>query len=271
MRHGSLCSGIGGFDLAAEWAGWENVFACEIDTFCQKVLNKRFPNTTIVGNIYEFDTRPYVGKIDVISAGFPCQPFSVAGKKKGTQDDRYLWDEVLRVVKEIRPLWLVAENVLGLLNIEQGVAFENICASLESAGYEVQPLIVPACAVGAPHKRDRVWIVAKDTNGSATRRRGTGNGWQVNGQSGSTIQVQQTADTESSCIERQYARQRKKQSGGSSWRTYWFEAATKLCRVDDGVPDRMDRLKALGNAIVPQVAYQIFKSIEQTVYFEQKA
>jgi DNA (cytosine-5)-methyltransferase 1 len=160
MTHGSLFSGIGGFDLAAQWCGWTNVFQCENDPFCQRVLKYHFPKTILYEDIKETDFTRHRGTIDVISGGFPCQPFSDAGKRKGTDDDRYLWPEMLRVIHEIQPTWVVAENVNGLLTIEKGLVFERVCADMEAEGYEVQAFIIPACAVGAPHRRERVWIIA---------------------------------------------------------------------------------------------------------------
>lgn len=156
MTHASLFSGIGGFDLAAEWLGWENIFQVEIDPFCQKVLAKNFPNAKRYADIKQFRGTPYIGTVDVISGGFPCQPYSVAGQRRGSDDDRALWPEMLRVIREIQPTWVVGENVPGIISME----FESVCTDLESAGYAVQPFIVPACAVNALHRRDRVWIIA---------------------------------------------------------------------------------------------------------------
>ena len=160
MKHGSLFSGIGGFDLAAHWAGIDTVFACEIDEWSRKVLAKRFPNTTIYSDIKEANFEQYCGTVDVISGGFPCQPFSLAGKRRGTTDDRYLWGEMLRVVREVEPTWVIAENVRGLTTISGGDTFETVCDDLEVSGYEVQPFIIPALSVGACHQRERLWIVA---------------------------------------------------------------------------------------------------------------
>ena len=156
MRHGSLFSGIGGFDLAAQWMGWENVFQVEWDSYCQKVLAKNFPNTKRYGDIKEFDGSEYRGLIDIITGGFPCQPFSVAGKQQGKDDSRHLWPEMLRVIREIQPTWVVGENVPGIITME----LANILASLEDAGYKTESFVIPACSTTAPHKRERVWILA---------------------------------------------------------------------------------------------------------------
>src|ERR1035437_6652326 len=171
MTHGSFFTGIAGFDLAAEWAGIENVFQVELDKFCQKVLTKRFPNTKKYLDIKEFDGTEYRGKIDIISGGFPCQPFSVAGQQKGTDDERHLFPEMLRVVSEIQPSWVIAENVYGLLNIQNGMVFEQVCASLENLGYEVQTFCIPALSVNAPHKRNRIWIIANNVHGDSREGR----------------------------------------------------------------------------------------------------
>ena len=160
MTHGSLFSGIGGFDLAAEWMGWTNVLNCEINEFCRKILKYHFPNAKQYSDIQTTDFTVWRGRVDVLTGGFPCQPFSLAGKRKGTEDDRYLWPEMLRAIRSIRPRWIVGENVYGLVNWSDGMVLEQVCADLEDEGYEVQPFVIPACAVGAPHRRDRVWIVA---------------------------------------------------------------------------------------------------------------
>lgn len=167
VTHASLFSGIGGFDLAAEWAGWTNMFNCEIDPFCHRVLKYHFPNAVQYGNIKTTDFAIWRGRIDVLTGGFPCQPFSVAGKRKGTDDDRYLWPEMLRAIREIRPRWVVGENVRGFVNWSEGMVLDTVFTDLEALGYEVQPFVLPACAVGAPHRRDRVWIVAHRADAGA--------------------------------------------------------------------------------------------------------
>ena len=160
LNHGSLFSGIGGFDLAAEWAGWTNVFHCEINPFGQKILKHYWPESELIEDITKFDFTKYAGKIDIISGGFPCQPFSLAGKRKGTEDDRHLWPEMLRVIREVRPTWVVGENVFGIINWDGGLVFDQVQSDLETEGYEVQPYVLPAVSVNAPHRRDRVFFVA---------------------------------------------------------------------------------------------------------------
>jgi DNA (cytosine-5)-methyltransferase 1 len=160
MKHGSLFSGIGGFDLASEWMGWENVFHCEIAEFPRKVLNYYWPNAKTHEDITKTDFTIYRGTIDILTGGFPCQPYSAAGKRLGKEDSRHLWPQMLRAIQEIKPRWIVGENVAGFLTWNDGLVFREVCTDLENEGYEVQAFIIPACAVGAPHRRDRVWIVA---------------------------------------------------------------------------------------------------------------
>ena len=201
MTHASLFSGIGGFDLAAEWAGWTNLFHCEINEFCRKVLQYHFNESISYEDIKATDFREWRGQVDVLTGGFPCQPFSVAGKRKGADDDRYLWPEMLRAIREIQPAWVVGENVAGILTmvqpgeetevgnqqtifgeddrkrtmLRQQFVVETVCCDLEREGYSVQPFVIPACAVGVPHRRDRVWFVANRTD---TRTEGLQQGWE---------------------------------------------------------------------------------------------
>ena len=166
MRHGSLFSGIGGFDLASEWMGWENVFHCEWNEFGQKVLNYYWPKAISYHDITKTDFSVHRGRIDIITGGFPCQPYSMAGKRKGKDDDRHLWPEMLRAIREIQPTWVVGENVLGLVNWDGGLVFHEVQADLEAQGYEVQPYVLPAASVNAPHRRDRIWFIAYSTSAS---------------------------------------------------------------------------------------------------------
>jgi len=172
MRHGSLFSGIGGFDLAAEWMGWENIFHCEWMEFPRKVLDYHFPDADSHIDICKTDFKKYANKIDILTGGFPCQPFSLAGKRKGTDDERYLWGEMLRAIQEIKPKFVIAENVFGITNIDGGLVFEQVCLDLETEGYEVQPFIIPASAKNAPHRRDRCWFIAyaNGNDGRSTNR-----------------------------------------------------------------------------------------------------
>lgn len=188
MTHASLFSGIGGAEIAASWLGWQNLFHCEIQEFQRKVLAYWFPESISYEDITKTDFRQWRGKVDILTGGFPCQPFSIAGKRLGAKDDRYLWPHMLRAICDIQPTWVVCENVAGIISMvqpgkevdmggkaslfeenyrtreEQLYTIEGICQGLEQAGYSVQPIVIPACAVGAPHRRDRVWIVANRTD-----------------------------------------------------------------------------------------------------------
>jgi len=161
MKVLDLFAGIGGFSLAAHWMGWQTVAFVEKEPFCHKVLRKNFgQEIEIHDDIFNFDGRSLRGAVDIITGGFPCQPFSAAGKRKGRNDERHLFPQMLRVISEVRPRWVVAENVRGLLSIESGRVFAEVITSLESEGYEVITFCVPASALNAPHRRDRLWIVA---------------------------------------------------------------------------------------------------------------
>jgi DNA (cytosine-5)-methyltransferase 1 len=160
MNHASLFSGIGGWDLCAEAMGWHNIFHCENNPFCKQVLKYYWPSAITYDNITLTDFTRHRGQIDILSLSWPCQPFSHAGKRGGTDDDRHLWPQGFRAIKEIRPTWVVGENVPGIVTIEQGLVFKSVCADLESAGYEITVFNIPACATGAPHQRRRIWFVA---------------------------------------------------------------------------------------------------------------
>lgn len=219
MRHLDLFSGIGGFALAARWAGIETVAFCEIEEFPRKVLAKNFPGIPIHRDIHDLDGSEYEG-IDLITGGYPCQPFSLAGNRKGAEDDRHLWPEMFRVITQARPRFIVAENVIGHLSL----GFDKVCDDLEGEGYQVWPFVIPACAKDAPHKRDRVWIVA-------------------------------------------YSNEKQKGAVGfgrvpESKRDAWPGLVLpRRERVADGIPNWVDRCGAVGNAIVPQVAYEILRAI----------
>ena len=174
LRHGSLFSGIGGFDLAAEWMGWDNVFHCEWNEFGQKVLKHYWPQAESFSDITKTDFKKYYGTVDILTGGFPCQPYSSAGKRKGKEDERHLWPEMLRTIREVSPRFVVGENVRGLTNWNGGMVFEEVCSELESYGYQVSPIIIPACGVDAPHRRERIWFVAyaPGLRNDATQSRG---------------------------------------------------------------------------------------------------
>ena len=272
MKLLDLFSGIGGFSLAAEWAGIETVAFCEIDSYAQKVLKKNFPDIPIFEDINKLNRGDIDGTVDIISGGFPCQPFSVAGKKKGTKDNRDLWPQMLRIIKEFKPTWVIGENVANFVSM----AFQRTKTDLESEGYEVQPLIIPACAVNAPHRRDRVWIVGYSKhNGSLTAKEQRGidkTGNNDKERESNPIQFKGTssprnnetmANTNSKNAQGQWNKSIRDKEKYKSSKGCWWESEPKVGRVANGVPNRVDRLKGLGNAIVPQVAYQIFKGVKQ--------
>lgn len=242
MTHMGLFEGIGGFSLAAEMAGWNTPVMVEWNTYCQAVLKKNFPDATIFSDIRNFDGRPYAGQIDIITGGFPCQPFSSAGKRAGTDDDRYLWPEMLRVIREVAPAWVVGENVAGLISMDGGRVFAGILADMENAGYSTEVYLIPAIGVGAPHRRDRVWIVAH-----SKQRRFPG-------------RIQQRRKPGAI----KFASMGGNNNGHPKWEA-WNRSPEFLLR-HYGLSGKLDEpeIKALGNAIVPQIAYQIFKAINQT-------
>ena len=172
MRLLDLFSGIGGFSYAAEKlvGGYETVAFCEQDEFCQKVLRKHWKDVPIYDDVRTIDAAR-LGRIDIVAGGFPCQAVSQAGLQKATEDDRWLWDEMLRIIQGCKPRWVIGENVVGLININEGVLFEQVQTDLEKEGYSVQSVVIPACAKNAPHRRDRVWIVGY-SNATNTKRMG---------------------------------------------------------------------------------------------------
>ncbi len=267
MRLIDLFSGIGSFSLGASrvWPDLEIVNFVEKDPFCQKVLTKNFPGVKIESNIEEYSARNR-GTIDLLTGGFPCQPFSIAGKRKGKDDDRYLWEEMLRVIIESKAKWVVGENVANLWNM----GIENVLLDLENEGYEVESFIIPACAVGAPHRRDRVWIVANHKNDTATsdsKSRQPRKQTEQEGRedSGGSDKITPNPDSQWQLQQKGSKQDERGWNSGNDWEKDWYEVATELCRVDDGVSpklDRTNRLKGLGNAIVPQVAQVIFEAIK---------
>lgn len=291
LRCGHLFNGIGGFALAASWMNWENIMHCEIDSFCNKVMNYHFPNSYQHEDIRTADFTIWRGKIDLITGGFPCQPYSTAGKRKGKDDDRHLWPQMLRAIREIQPGWIVGENVRGITNWNGGLVFDEVQADLEAEGYEVLPFLLPACSVNAPHRRDRIWFIAHCANARIEGVRSREDEIHEYGSIANTerfgLQIgndQQNWRGAQSIIERPYCT--------GDWKN--FPTQPPVCSRNDGLPIGLDdypvpskygsrilkgkqaygrwrkeSLKALGNAIVPQVAYQIFKAIEQYLTCQQ--
>jgi DNA (cytosine-5)-methyltransferase 1 len=291
-----LFEGIGGFSLAASWMGWETVAWVENNNDCQKVLRDKFSKAVGHGDIRGFAGTEYAGAIDIITGGFPCQTFSLAGKGAV---DLSLWKEMFRVIRTVKPRWVVAENVFGILARKKGYALEVVCSDLESEGYTViPPLIIPACSEGAPHRRDRVWITAYSNS--------YGHEWRRPKQSGCQKGESFSEESKRECVRNEFIRNGSEgiatntnTSGLQEWfqsgqcgiqeesnpiggrepsRIYsksdWsqFPTESPLSIRDDGLPGKLDRsharlrtrsIKAGGNAIVPQVAFEIFKAIEQ--------
>lgn len=345
LKHISLFSGMGGFDLAAEWMGWQNIAHCEWNDFGRRILNYYWPEAASHEDITKTDFTVYRGKCDILTGGFPCQPFSHAGKRKGTTDERYLWPEMLRAITEAQPRYVIGENVTGITSmafepraskvesettidgqnhyrtLEAEGVLHRICTDLERERYHCQPLIIPACAVNAPHRRDRIWIIGikDDTNTTSAGLEGR-TGQSVQGRSNGftccsnerpttnthgteprTTNTGADRPTESDVWRHQAChvsgtlcsagnatnangqRQRGKSNGQrkprqlnqTSTPSYWqhFPTQPPVCTGNDGLPTKLDNitiskwrkesLKAAGNAIVPQVALEIFKAIQE--------
>ena len=249
-----LFSGIGGFSLGFEkTGGFETVAFCEKDKFCQSVLKKNWKNIRIYDEI-----RNLKGiQADVVTGGFPCQPFSVAGKRKGRDDDRYLWDETLRVIAETKPKWFVGENVEGITNISEGKVLQQIQKDLETENFQVQCLIIPASGIGAWHQRKRVWIIA---NSSSNEYRNS-----TTRQSGEE-QVRRFSFKKEEQATHDLRSKTSRRNGIFKKTESWWKTQSELCGVPHGISyeldkDRSNRIKALGNSIVPEIAYEIAKAI----------
>lgn len=347
---------MGGFDLAAEWMGWQNIAHCEWNEFGRRILNHYWPEAASHEDITKTDFTVYRGKCDILTGGFPCQPFSHAGKRKGTTDERYLWPEMLRAITEAQPRYVIGENVTGITSmafepraskvesettidgqnhyrtLEAEGVLHRICTDLEREGYHCQPLIIPACAVNAPHRRDRIWIIATNTQSGRHRRlrnqgqtprppeghepfgsergmasaerpatnthgtepRTTNAGadrptesdvWRhqtchVSGtlcSAGNAANANSTGWREKQQLTQKPSKQKRQHrkkdfaDGPDYWQ--WFPSQPPVCTGNDGLPTKLDNitipkwrkesLKAAGNAIVPQVALEIFKAIQE--------
>lgn len=274
FKHGSLFSGIGGFDLAAEWMGWENIFHCEWNEFGKRVLNYYWPNSESFTDITKTDFRKYANEIDVLTGGFPCQPYSQAGKRLGKEDDRHLWPEMLRAIQEISPSYIVGENVLGIVNWNGGLVFHEVQVDLEAEGYEVQPVVLPACSVGALHRRDRTWFVAYSKHNRIRR-------WEQQ-QKSKQEEIRTIANTTNELLQESRCKFRQEYelfinspndfAGSITAQLDKSKRGSGDVSRPNGIPKTMDgitvsewkkeSIKAFGNAIVPQVALQIFKAIQ---------
>lgn len=341
MNHISLFSGIGGFDLASEWIGWNNVASCEINPFGRKVLEHYWPDALHHEDVHTFTKKLLDEKIKgwnskdvILSGGFPCQPYSNAGKRKGKEDERHLWPEMLRIIREVRPRWIVGENVRGLVNWNGGLVFDEIHFDLETLGYEIQSFILPACSKDAPHRRDRIWIVAytNDTNTGSDNRGNEGTTKEIRREKTGDVprtlrNVGNVTDTDNSRTDKQMRinkKQPKKNKGrgiksqskfgafggdvtdtaknvmhtdgaieprehkrrtregkfngsnrgiGSANNWENFPTESPICGGNDGISRELDgitfpkwrneSIKAYGNAVVPQVVFEIFKAIQK--------
>ena len=293
MTHVSLFSGIGGIDLAAHWAGFKTIQFVERDPFCQKILAKHFPDIPIHDDITTFDAILFRGRVDLLSGGFPCQPFSVAGKQRSKEDDRYLWPEMLRVITQARPTWVVGENVPGIISL----ALDDCLLSLEAEGYATRTLVLPASGVGACHRRYRVFIIAhsqeqpsndgnteprpetrtefrnSDSQGATTftKREGLEGDWPEGPTSN------QNASNSISCgLSRKprgwagaFTQNGYAQLQQGDWRDWGVKPVIR--RGDDGFPGRVDRLRSLGNAVVPQQVFPILEGIAKELRKEVAA
>ena len=332
LRHFDVCSGIGGFSLGFRWAALsEPVAFCEIDPYCQKVLAKNFPNIPIFNDVKELvNDRPESTRTipdhDILTSGYPCQPFSVAGQRRGEEDERNIWRFVFEIVKRKHPTWCVFENVYG--HIAMGL--DQVLHDMESEGYTTQTFVVPACSLNAPHKRDRLWIVgnsehdgslaSKIRRGNEETSRGASQGQNQTEQSSRTSRRKDNgslADTESErlqgfdkrsptistkgdeitdigtkgsgdknvantkCMGREsgtsvreelareesHGKFNNRSTDGSAQERArsWWDVEPNVGRVAYGIPSRVDRLRGLGNAIVPQIAMQIGLSIKEAM------
>ena len=312
LRHVDLCSGIGGFALGFEWAGLSSpVMFCDIEPWSRKILAQHWPDVPIAEDVKELanDARRLVPDCDILTAGYPCQPFSVAGKQKGTADDRHIWPYIRAIIAQKRPTWCVFENVYGHV----ALGLDQVLADLEAEGYTTRPFVIPACSVGAPHRRDRVWIVGHTEDNGCDRGAETVGREGIQGeQNQSQLEIwsklsrpsEDVADTKSIrvqglrpsgeqeshthvrqevsvCNSQDVAntisqrtqsgsagRQDAKNVGESSRGTeQWnWNIEPDVGRVANGIPKRVDRIKGLGNAIVPQIAQQIGTAIKVAHY-----
>ncbi len=248
MKHLDLFSGIGGFALAARWAGIETVAFCEIDVECLKVLDKHWPDVKKHKDIRELNGEEYRG-VDIITGGYPCQPFSVAGKQKAHKDDRHLWPEMRRVIAQAKPTWVICENVYGHISL----GLDDVLYDMEAIGYAAQPFVIPALATGANHNRKRVFIVAYSAGNGRDEVKASSSNGKTNEHS--KERTDKNSNHERCCRVR-FGVDRKGNKIGRRG------TEPPSLRVDDELPRRMDRNRMLGNAIDPMIAYQILQCVK---------
>ena len=296
MTHLSLFSGIGGLDLAAEWAGFTTAGQCEFADYPARVLEKHWPDVPRWRDIKDLTGESFYEKtglqtVDVISGGFPCQPFSVAGKRRGEADERYLWPEMLRVIRELRPAWIVGENVPGIIKL----GLDKVLSDLEGEGYAWRTVVFPACAVGAWHQRYRTAIVAYSEGVGCQRNRETGEQERLDGYDERESERKRAfSDADqwealwrSEGVRRDYGggeeeHEPRKWRSTESWMggvvngfshrldgdfmiNHYFDSEPDAPRVIDGISYRKERLQCLGNAVVPQQFYPVFRAIAEVM------
>ena len=266
-----LFSGIGGFSLGLERAGFETVAFCELEDYPVSILNKHWPDVPVHRDIRKLDGKQYRGTVRLVCGGFPCQPFSVAGKQAGEEDDRHLWPEMLRIIKEVQPDYVIGENVAGFISM----ALDDVLSDLEGEGYRCEVFVLPACAVGGIHRRDRCWIVGeriatnttsegleRDSGGIPERQGFTRDSEDATNTSGEGLQGEPI--TGSNGRIREKSRDKQSAGCGSSYEFRPIEPPTQspVRHRDDGLPDNVARLKALGNSVVPQIPELIGRAIK---------
>ena len=282
MRHVDLCSGIGGFALGFEQANLSTpVMFCDIEPWCRNILKQHWNNVPIKSDVKELANDPdnLVPDCDILTAGYPCQPFSQAGRREGAQDDRHIWPYILKIITSKRPSWVVFENVYGHISL----GLDQVLLDLETKGYATRTFVVPASSVGAPHRRDRVWIVGyTEDNRRDGRPSPVGREGSQDKQDESRPEVRGESSRPSTNVanpddQRPQGRlsgwqdtQRQGVNGHAGCSSpihrqpnqEWWTTEPDVGRVANGIPKRVDRLKGLGNAIVPQIAQQIAESIK---------
>lgn len=269
MKHLGLFEGIGGFSLAARWMGWETVAYSEINPFCLKVLKHHFPEAEVLTDIKTTDFKQYANRIDIITGGFPCQPYSSAGMRRGKEDERHLWPEMLRAIQEVRPSWVVGENVRGLTNWSGGLVFDEVQSDLENEGYQVLPFLLPSASIGANNIRERIWFLAySDSVGRQDVQSNIGS-------SGNEICNLQR--TRKSSEPREEKASFMDTSGNSFLQFTKMYGKSPVFAMDERLPFELDGISipkfieqscvAAGNAINPNVAFELFKAIEQYELF----
>lgn len=294
MKHLGLFEGIGGFSLAVRWMGWETLAWCEWNERCQQLLNYYFAGAQGYGDITKSCFKKYANEIDIITGGFPCQPYSHAGKREGINDVRHLWPEMFRVIREVKSPWIVGENVYGLTNWNKGLVFEQVCVDLENEGYQVSPVLLPAGGINSPQKRERIWFIAYSHSNADERkaiiRRNTNSTTEGDGQEDKRQRVWNGVDGNEEARLIANAERFRQQGQGRTieqmrseafrnWEASWsytndrWPVESPVCGGNDGLPAALDgitfsdwskfSLEGYGNAIVPQIAFELYKIIEE--------